>query len=102
MMLGFTSISGVVHAGYSGGPVENLRAHQPNVVMFKAGYIQSSPSCGRYDEWAVAIDTPGGKAIYTLLLLAYAHGRMVTVSGTHACEAWPDRESPGNVVIQNN
>jgi hypothetical protein len=87
-----------VQAGNSNGPVTKIYAHANDIVIFAAGTHNEQPACSG-NEWALSLTTPTGKAMYALLLLAYAQGKPVSVVGTSACTAWPDRETPVYITL---
>lgn len=93
--------AGSANAGSSTGLVTALKVHTGDVVMFAAGSIGQRAACGvAGDEWAISLNTPTGKAIYALLLSANAQGKQVLVTGSNACNAWSDRETPYWVQLQ--
>ena len=95
-------VADAAYAGSSTGLVGVLRAHTnaPNIITFSAGTNVGKPACSVIgDEWALSLSTDGGRAMYSLLLMAKAAGLTVTVIGTSACSAWADRETPGYIEI---
>jgi hypothetical protein len=87
-------------AGSSVGVVTRIYAHSGDVILFSAGSHQGKPACSTAaDEWAFSLSTQSGKAMYALLLTAYAQGKQVAVVGTGTCSAWGDRESPVYIYI---
>jgi hypothetical protein len=87
-------------AGSSVGVVTRIYAHSGDVILFSAGSHQGKPACSTAaDEWAFSLTTQSGKAMYALLLTAYAEGKQVAVVGTGTCSAWGDRESPVYIYI---
>lgn len=55
----------------------------------------SPPACSLiHTEWAFALDTAAGKAMFNAILHAQAVGATATVVGDGTCGAWPDRERP--------
>ena len=54
------------------------------------------PTCGATApaEWAFALDTIAGKAMFNAILHAQAVGATVSIIGDGTCGAWFDRERP--------
>jgi hypothetical protein len=65
------------------------------VFMFMAGTPSGQPSCERIPSqpWVLNVKTDGGKATYSMLLVAYSQGKTVTVYGNGLCDVWGDRET---------
>lgn len=87
-------------AGSSNGAVSRLLVNSSNTVMFTAGSVANKPACSTVpNSWAFSLTTPSGKAMYALLLTAYAQGKQVVVEGTGTCSAWGDSETPLYIYI---
>ena len=81
-------------AGESAGQITHVMVHTGNVVMFSAGVHSNKPSCSTVgDHWALSLNDETGRAMYSMLLLAAATGKEVSVTGKNNCDAWGDRES---------
>lgn len=88
-------------AGSSNGVVSQILV-QDVYVMFVAGDHAAKPACSTQGEaWAFNSSTPGGKAMYALLLSANAQGKTVNVLGSGNCNDWGDREMPTYIVMNN-
>jgi hypothetical protein len=89
-------------AGASSGPVTALLVHEPSVVMFEAGPHTAKPACSTVgNQWALSLNSPAGKAMYALLLMAQATGKQVAVQGSGGCTSWGDRETPTYLYLVN-
>ncbi len=60
----------------------------------------SKPACSTW-AWAVDVKTPGGRAIYAMLLQAFALGKTLAVNGTGVCDVWGNSETVAWVYISN-
>lgn len=99
-MLTLLALAGSANAGSSSGPIDTLMALRANLIVFSAGNHQNKPACSTIaNDWAFSLATPGGKAMYALLLSAQAQGKVVNVYGEHACPDWGDRETPQYIYI---
>jgi hypothetical protein len=95
LCLTFAALAGSANAGSSTGTVTQIMVVTGDVVTFSAGVHQGKPACSTAaDDWALSLTTASGKAMYALLLSAQSQGKPITVLGTQACTAWPDRETP--------
>jgi hypothetical protein len=57
--------------------------------------ISGGPACANNPgEWAFALDTVAGKAMFNAILHAQAVGALVSIVGDGTCGAWFDRERP--------
>ena len=87
-------------SGTSQGLVSNLFIHTPGILMFKAGNVNSTPSCNTNNQWAISLSTTEGKPFLALLLSAQAQGKQVYVQGySNSCRDWGDRELPSYIVL---
>lgn len=90
----------LVYAGESSGTVIRLYAHSGDIAIFDVGAHTNRPACSvAGNEWAVSLSTPGGRAMYVLLVSAAAQRQTVTVHGTNTCSAWGDREAPSYIIV---
>jgi hypothetical protein len=58
------------------------------------------PACSTW-AWAVDVKNPGGRAIYAMVLQAFALGKNLTVIGTGVCDVWGNSETVSWVYISN-
>jgi hypothetical protein len=66
------------------------------VFIFSAGNHATPPACSTVgNDWAISLNTPGGRSQQALVMLAYITGKKIVVIGTGLCDAWGDRETPG-------
>lgn len=94
---------GIANAGSSNGVVSTLLAHKGDVAMFAIGVPenhQGRPPCSSV-QWALNLSTESGKAQFATLLSAKLANKTVSVVGTNACGAWPDREEPLFIILQD-
>lgn len=101
-MLAFGSSA---EAGTSTGIVKQLFVVTPNAAIFIIGDPSNhsgKPACSTIgDDWAVSLTTDDGRAMYALLLTAFTTMRSVEIYGGNACSAWPDREVPVGIKMDN-
>lgn len=74
------------------------------VYFTHAGTRTQIPSCGAASNsrYAFSVATPGGQAMLSTLLTAFATHKPVTIVGTSACDqAAPDTESAAYFVISD-
>jgi hypothetical protein len=80
-----------------------------SVAMFGVGAPSAlsgvRPACGSatpaWTQWVIDLRTPGGRAAYATVLLAFSLGKTVAVEGTGTCDVWGDRESVNYLFISN-
>ena len=101
VFLAVAMVASFAYAGTSSGLITALKVHTGDVVMFSTGPINQKATCGTAgDEWALSLNTPTGRAMYALVLSASAQGKAVLVTGTNACNAWADCETPYWIQLQ--
>jgi hypothetical protein len=74
------------------------------IFAFGAGTHNNKPTCVTIDDsqgWAFDANTPSGRSMQSLVMLAYALGKTVFVAGRGDCNAIGDRERPYYVTIMN-
>jgi hypothetical protein len=87
-------------AGTGGGHVSKIQSVQNGVVIFQTDTQTGAPTCAAYsNQWAIDTSSLSGRAIYALLLTAVNQGKSVTVKGTGGCEAWYDRETAQQLIV---
>lgn len=89
----------IAFAGTGSGNVTQVGAIQSGVVIFITTTHSGAPVCGSNYGWAINTGTASGKAIYALLLTAVNEGKTVTVQGANTCDAWADRETAAQLLI---
>lgn len=98
-------MSPTAFAGSSSGQVVGLSVlgGPYNVVYFQIGQPgnhTNKPACSTWgEEWALSLNSEGGRAQYAMLLSALMSGKSVNVAGTNQCTAWGDRETPESITI---
>jgi hypothetical protein len=95
-------------ASTSNGPVSAPLAIEQGVITFGVTdvgtFTGAKPACATvaaWNQWAVDVKTPGGRAIYATILQAHALGKSLLVQGKGVCDVWGDRESVNFVYISN-
>jgi hypothetical protein len=97
----FATLSISAHAGSSSGYITQILV-VADTATFSAGTHNSKPACSTVGEdWSVSLSSPGGRAMYAMLLSAFAQHLAIGVSGTGGCTAWPDRETPNYIWINS-
>ncbi len=87
----------------SNGVIKNVKVHNASpspVLMFTTVPYSEPPTClgSPASEWAVKLDD-FGKSVYAMVLSAQAQNKNVTITGTHSCGDWGDRESIFHISI---
>ncbi len=94
----FTMFCFTAHAGSSSGQITQVVVTGVgDAVIFTAGPHVNKPACSTVgDDWSISLTTPGGRAMYALVLSAQAQRLPVIVTGNtpNNCSAWGDRETP--------
>ena len=97
----FTVFCFTVHAGSSSGPITQVSV-VGDAVLFTAGTHVNKPACSTIgDDWSISLATPGGRAMYALVLSAQAQRLSIYASGyvPGNCSAWGDRETPSVIQV---
>jgi hypothetical protein len=98
----FGSLSQLSWAGSSQGTITNILQMSAGILIFAAGPMNGRAACSTIgNEWAIDVNTSGGRAFQASLLMAFAMGKTIYVAGTGACSAWGDREAPSHFQILN-
>ncbi|MBY0572346.1 MAG: hypothetical protein K2P84_01590 [Undibacterium sp.] len=103
ILLPLLAVSMMAFAGSSSeGLVTIPLATDYGAFIFSAGTPTNKPSCSTATagNYAVNLNTAGGRAIQALVLTAYANGKSLRVDGKGICESiQTDRESVNYVYI---
>jgi hypothetical protein len=83
------------------GRVVNASANSSGVGFFGVAadgqWFRSRPACGAAmpvaSQWTFDLKTAGGRAMWAVVLQAYALNKPINVEGTGNCLVWGDRES---------
>jgi len=91
----------LAHAGSAVGTVQRVIVQQPNFVFFSVGTISNPPACqGGSQDFSIDLSTPIGKSQYAFILTSQALGSELVVTGSGACDSFPDREALNFVFNQ--
>ena len=109
LVLVLAVVSTFTKAGTGDGKVSQITAHSENgngegVVMFQTEVNSNKPACSSAfngSHWTFSLEKESGKAMYSLLLTAYAQQKSVSVVGYDNCNIWPDRESVRYLYIDD-
>lgn len=79
------------------GTISSFYMFQTGAAFFTTTGTRSSdiPSCASTtpQQWALDSTTAGGKSLLAQLLVAYAAGKSITISGDGTCSAYSGRET---------
>lgn len=89
-------------AGEGGGRITKLMPGlNAGAVIFTTETHTNKPACStQANDWALSVNTEGGRAMYALLLSAASTGKTINVVGKNDCSVWADREAPYWIYIQ--
>ena len=96
-------------AGEGSGKVSQITAHSDGgsgqgVIMFKTEFNTNKAECSTaFDgsHWTFSLEHESGKAMYSLLLTAYAQDKNIRVVGGDNCSIWGDRETARYISIDD-
>jgi hypothetical protein len=81
---------------YASGQVTSSEIYRVRVDQTGKGYVEfkknlsSSPACAQHvNRLAFDANTEGGKAIYSLMLTAFAANKKITAYGNGTCKTYP-------------
>jgi len=96
------SASALAYGDARPGFIVNIQPNASGLVFFNQSSAHTNkPACAASnDRWAINAATPGGQALLSVLLTAYAAGKAVTITGTGACAEWPDTEGVVYFLVQ--
>jgi hypothetical protein len=91
-----------VNAGEGSGKITQIMPGATNgAVLFTTEIHSNKPACSTQgNEWALSVNTEGGRAMYAALLQAAATGQRIWVTGKNDCSVWGDREAPLWIIIK--
>jgi hypothetical protein len=89
-------------AGEGSGRITQIMPGATNgAVLFTTEIHSNKPACSTQgNEWALSVNTEGGRAMYAALLQAAATGQRIWVTGKNDCSVWGDREAPLWIIIR--
>lgn len=91
-------------AGSQTGKVQRIWAREDGLLyVVLDGAPTGKPQCATIGYWMIKDENSNhGKAQLSLLMMAFASGKTVTIDGRNTCSRWSDGEDIFGVEVKNN
>lgn len=91
-------------AGTQTGKVQRILVREDGLhYVVLDGTPTGKPLCATIGYWMIKDESSNyGKAQLSLLMMAFASGKTVTIDGRNTCSRWPDGEDISSVFVNNN
>ncbi|HSX52052.1 MAG TPA: hypothetical protein VLF09_13895 [Cellvibrio sp.] len=91
-------------AGSQTGKVQRILAREDGLLyVILDGVPTGKPQCATIGYWMIKDENSNyGKAQLSLLMMAFASGKTVTIEGRNTCSRWSDGEDISGIDVKNN